>query len=33
MNYNDIPGLVDNETREDVIDYAASKAEDGMIFF
>lgn len=32
MHYNDIPGLVDHTTRESVIDYAASKAQDDMIF-
>lgn len=32
MNYDDVLGLVDIPTREQVIDYAASKAEDGMIF-
>jgi cephalosporin hydroxylase len=31
MNVNDISCLVDYETREDCIDYAASKIEDGMI--
>lgn len=32
MHYDEISGLVDYATREQVIDYAASKAEDGMIF-
>lgn len=32
MHYNDIPCLVDYETREDCIDLGAKKAEDGMIF-
>lgn len=32
MNYDDIPSLVDYETREEFIDLAASKAQDGMVF-
>lgn len=32
MHYDEISGLVDYATREQVIDYAASKAEDGMVF-
>jgi len=31
MHYNEIPCLVDHETREDCIDYAVNKIEDGMI--
>lgn len=32
MKYSDIPSLVDYETREEFMDLAASKAEDGMVF-